>query len=864
MPKSFRLRQIKIKKKSTKRGSTRRKMSTTLRSKNKSSGSIMSMLNMLKGGLNQVSRSDILKQLRILVNQDKMLSVLSYLTKGIMVVDSSEKKLISYRDTLFIGIMRMKKCIYFQFIINVIFLNLYNYLNPFLNAMTKYLGRTKTQHGGVNLMQIARAIIGNIIVIQILVQAQIAQSEMTESKMEETGIVPIDFKQVDKLHPTEITIRGKRFEPIKQVLMENPMQTCDVTDAETGERCMEEITESFNIKGSRNPKNIKLTKPIQYSFMGTSYEELFTSFNQGSFELNENMKHTCNRIIEMEERDIPNPIVWKHENIYEYLKKEVEELNKIKKNEYIRKLKEEEEENKRRIEHLKKESKKEEIKSIGKKSVSMFFFQTPSEVMPIEQQTQLEPITEVQDIDYSTYVPQKVIENNNKELAVLTKELQTQINEEDMNKLIMDMAQKGLCEKGKCPTTDDSQEMYNVLLSANSKFQPEFQKTFKNINRKDYFERLCNKAFEQPVMAVFNKTATSMEIRLPTNWYMIRIVLANMIYHLERDYPVLIKKELTEVDLSKKTDTRMKSLYELSVVFLKIINDFEETMVSTYRLTPATTTELKRTSIRIFEATYQRIQEISDTNLPVSKKYTAEQQVLYQQKKHSLQQMREQTTEQLSDQVKHFLNITSSFVTPVKESTINAFQGIGDILVSSAVDTIITPASRIILNAGYLGQDMLKTILTYASIGVLVVLIVKYGLISKTASFVHGVGERAVNRLTRKRRSPVQQQIVAPPVVEENPSLSVVQAQPVAPSSSVVTRTQRVPPKPLPGQPIEYYKNPPYGVEYFMNNHIIPVRPDEWPAPSGYAWIPVTVTNPVTNVTESGWTLAERRRFGRR
>jgi hypothetical protein len=868
MPKSFRLRQIKIKKKSTKRGTTNRKSrSSTLRTKTKSSDSIMSMLNTLRSGLNQVSSSDILKEMKRLINQDKMLSVLLYITKGIMIADGSEKEIISYRETLFVGIMRMKKCIYFQYIINVIFLNLHNYLKPLLGAMTKYMGRGKTQHGGMNLMQIAMAIIGNVFIIQTLIQAQIAQSDMTGIKMDKSGVVPIDFKHVDNLHPTEITIQGKKFEPIKQVLMENPMHTCDVTDEETGERCMEEITESFNIKGSRNKKNIKLTKPIQSSFMGTSYEDLFTTFNQGSFELNENMKHTCNRIIEMEERELPNPITWKHENIYSYLKKEVEELNKRKKDEYVRKLKEEEEENKRRIETLKKESKKEEIKSIGKKSVGMFFFQTPSEVVPVEQPGQLEPIAEVQEIDFSTYVPPKVIEHGNKELAILTKELQTQINEEDMNKLIMDMAQKGLCEKGKCPTSDDSQDMYNILLSASSKFQPELQKTFKTLNRKDYFERLCNKAFDKPVMAFFNKTATSMEVHLPTNWYMIRIVIANMIYHLERDYPSLIQKELTEVDLSKKTDTRLKSLYELSVVFLKIINDFEETMVSTYRLNPSTTTDLKKTSIRIFESTYQRIQEMSDTNLPVSKKYTAEQQVLYQQKRDSLQQKREQTTEQIREQVKHFFDMTSSFVTPVKESTISAFQGIGEILVSSAVDTIITPASRIIMNAGYLGQDMLQTILTYSSIGVLIILIIKFGIISKTASFIHGVGETAVKRLTRKRRSPLQiqqpqQQISAPAVLEEVSSLQVIQPQPVVRPSSV--ENQRVPPKPLPGKPIEYYMNPPYGAEYFMNNHIIPVRPDGWPAPPGYAWIPVSVTNPVTNVQESGWTLAERRRFGSR
>lgn len=746
MPKSFRIRKINVRKRSTKRGKTSRTRQTRRTPRTSAIKENKAVLSTLRKAFGEVKLADILMELKHLVVQDKKLSALLFLAKSLP-MDGSDAQFGRYQETLVTGLLRMKKCLAFQFNFNALMLSLHNKVIPLISALSNASGK-KTQRGGANFMQLLTAIIVYVFLIQVLVQAQYQQSKETEAEMERSQMVPIDFSQVDKLHPTSITVHGKEFEFLKTTIMENPMHTCSVRDEETEEKCMRTITESLDIdfRNTAAIKSKKLSKTVVREFFGTSVDDLLTTFNRGSAELNKHMKQTCERIVELEERDVPSPIVWNHQKMYDALKAKLDYANREKQRRYIETLRQKEAEEKRELARLEQESKNKEIKSTAKSTLLSLFGKTPVDIVPVEMKS---TATLPAPVDYATRVPERLLEHDNAHVATLNEELNEGITQTEMNALMMDMAKKGLCEKGKCPTAQDSQEVYNLLMEEVVKIQPEYQKTARERNKKAYFDKLCKKTFEMPVMAAFNKTGNSMDVYLPTNWYMIRIVLANMVHHLLQDYPILINKELTLVDLSNKVNVRLKGLYELSVVFLKIIGDFEEKMIDTYQLTPATSAELKVASIQIFDSIDKSLTELSYMDFPLSKKYTAEQESIYQQKREATQQTRAHKEESVKDTSTHYFNMVSSAITPAKEAAVSGLYGLGDILDATLVNTLGIPMKF----ADYFGNKLLNVVLKFSSVFVFLILVYKYGLLSKIASATNVILEKGTARLTRKRRS---------------------------------------------------------------------------------------------------------------
>lgn len=745
MPKSFRIRKINVRKKSTLKTQKARHTRRTPRTSAKKG--VGSVLATLRSAFNEVKSADILMELSNLVAQNKKLSVLEFLVKSLSTSDTAAFH--QYRETLFIGILRMKKCLAFQFSFNVLMFALHNRLSLLLKVTSKMASR-KTQRGGANFMQLLTAIIVHIFLIQTLIQAQHLQSKGTEMEMERTKMVPLDFSQVDKLHPTSITVHGKEFEFLKTTIMENPMHTCSVRDEETEEQCMNAITESLDIdfRKTTSIKSKKISKPVIREFFGTSVDDLLTTFNRGSVELNKHMKRTCERIIELEESDVPSPVVWNYQKMYDALKEKLDYANREKQRRYLETLKQKEAEEKRELARLEQEAKNKEIQSTAKNTLFSLFGKTPTEIVPVEVKAVARVSAATPAIDYATRVPERILDHDNTDISTLASEINKEITQTEINSLIMDMAKKGLCEKGKCPTAEDSQEVYNLLMEEVVKIQPEYQKTARDRNKKAYFDKLCKKTFEMPVMASFNKTGYSMDVYLPTNWYMIRIVLANMIHHLQQDYPILINKELSSLDLANKVDVRLKGLYELSVVFLKIINDFEEKIIDTYRLTPATSAELKGVSVQIFDSIDKSLTELSELQFPLSMKYTAEQESIYQQKREATQQKRSHVEESVKDTSTHYFNMVSSAISPAKEAAVSGLHGVGDILDATLINTLGIP----IRFADYYGNQLWSIVFKYSSIAVFIILVYKYGLLSKVASATNTLIEKGTKRMTRKRR----------------------------------------------------------------------------------------------------------------
>jgi hypothetical protein len=760
MPKSFRIKQIKIRNTKTKsRKNTRiSKTKKTSIPRTSVTKGVNSIVSSLRNVFNKVKREDILREMQKLIVQNKKLSVLLFLVKSLSINENEKGSDIhSYRETLFIGIMRMKRCLAFHFSLNTLIFNLHNKMIPLLNTLYKISGR-KTQRGGANFIQLFTSIIVYVFLIQSLIQAELKQSDETEDNLKSSGIVPINFKEVDRLHPISIRVNGKEFEFIKTTIMDNPMNTCSVRNEKTEESCMYSITESLDIDSQETTLKAKiLSKPLTLRFFGTSVEELISTFNTGSFELNNNMKKMCERIIEMEERDVPSPAIWKYENMHKSLKKQFEDFDKKRKDRFVKQLTQKKEDEIKSLELSNKETKNRGIQENAVRTLSSFFSMTPIEVFPVKKETIVPAPASPK--DYSNVIPEKLMDPNNYQLAPLKEEIKSPISQNELDSVVVDIAKMGLCEKGTCPTNtpEDSRELHSIIVKEHAKFHIELEKVSSERNKEAYFDKLCKKSFENYPMARFNETGDSMEVYIPTSWYMIRVVLSNMIYHIKRDYPELVRKEITDVDITNPTNARLKGIYELSFVFLKIINDFEETMTSTYRLTPSTTAEVKKTSIKIFDEINYRISETHSTDFPLSKKYAEEKEMTYQQKRQAIQQARSHREESVKDTSQHYLNLVASAAEPIKEGIEDVTSNIGEILQSSIVNIAFDPLKDVLTNIKLLGKDVLNAIFLYSSIGVFIILILKFGLLYKTSKAISNISETGTNLFTRKKKLELEQ-----------------------------------------------------------------------------------------------------------
>lgn len=848
MPKSFKLRHIKIKKKSVRNRKIQHSKSRRSKSLKSSVRGVGEVFTTLKDAYNKVTRNNILGALSRLMIQYKKLSYLLFLTKSLLTKERTE---IKYQETLFDGLLRMKKCLSFHFIILSLTLKLHNKVTLFLKTLSKSSGR-KGQRGGTKFTKLITSIVILSFFIQTLISAQNQQSMELQTRMEKKRDLPFDF---NGLANNEVVIRdGQTFRYMKPELIVDPMEYCSVLNKSTSEECMHTITQGFSLyaqyaptEGETLSARIKEEPPskLGYFGFGTTEEDLVDTVNEYASIFNENMKLECRSIIELESSKLPRTLIFTHEQLSNYMKQKIESRNKKIENEYVTSLKQKSDANKKNKKLL--EQGIEYSKNIASVSSSIQTIPVLNPVKAFVSPSAGIPVDLDEEFEYEDEDGEEIISINESQLNELNDKKNKALTQEEVDSLMLEMANEGYCLEDSC---NFSNELNNIVKETKSKFYDEYRNREVEGNRLAYLKKICATTFKDPVKATLVKsgTNTSMLVQLPTNWYMIRIVIANMMYHIKRDNPNLIERSYLDLNPTNTTEIRLKSMYDMSYVFLKIIEDFEETIKSTFDQPPKTKDKLKQTIITVFNEGTRLLKEIQGDPLQLSMKKHQEIQSMLSRQNVELENKRANELESWMNYFNHYINLGA---TPLSSSTI-AFQrgmeGFGD-----TVNVIFMNTLGVTLNyADIFGQDLVRVVLTYLMIPVLLVLVTVGSMRAIRKEITGGPFSGFFTR--RRKKSPQNQSLSQAQSQLGNQSQQVSQSQlQLENQSQPLSQAQTQPflaiegipqignlQPPIPNMAIDYYKDG-YGMDYFKT-HVMPVmNPSQWKLPMGYKWSRVNV-----------------------
>lgn len=900
MPKSLSISSKKTRKTSKKYSiSTRTKNARELRRNTRKSHNNISYknkpiiinkyLNALDVVVSSSPAKSILNQMKKMVMQDTMLSGLLMMIQQIPIENSTasnEVKILQYRDTLYTGVLRMKKYIAYQMILQS---NLAS-LQTYMSTLSKYLVResNRIQSGGVDILKLVSQILGVSVFIPLLINAESNQVVSVDNVFRTTNLPHTNFNEIDDLKD-EIVLYGHKFKSVQQDIPPHLYEMCNVED----EGCMEQITKGFSLKSTYKTRQPIRTTPVsQFEEFNTFgklsgknmkiVSEIMKTFNDDFKELSDSLFKGCKRIVDIMQREPPELVLWNEQETYNKLKSLSERIANKNIADYNLKLSKQKEEAKR----IEAENKRIEVEEENKRKIKENQKRDRDEAMHqismniLRQEAANTKYNTV--VDHTKYFPKVHIHPRKKsytkrgvllvnsagslnstdiESVNITSAFENQLSLQQYEEITNSLAQLNVFESGNEPiNVMTAVEVYKI---AKERMVSKREKQI-NQNSKDYFNRLCKEAFEKNIRTYYDSNTQSINLDMDTNWYMIRVVMANLINTVEEQHSSHINMPISKLRDSK--DIRIKSLYELSKLFVNVMDDFEYGVIKVYNNVPKQTAkELYMETSQVFASTKAIVshQLVPDTSLfPLTEKKEFEIKTIKEMQRNKTLEGWKNFIDDIEDKTETVVSSFGAFMDPLKAGVNTFIKGVGEIeqtAISSILVDRVDKTMKDVLNISLTGLTAMSVI----GVSFIIVMCMVYykfvgrllfgSKIKTPISPVPVISQSSAPEAPSPALAPVIVPVVAPLESQPTPPPPPPPTPVAVPPRASNTTTRRVPPKPLPGKPIEYYMSPPYGAEYFKT-HIIPVRPSEWVPPKGYVWSLVTVDS-----GEKGWVLAKTR-----
>ena len=736
--------------------------SKTRKSANRSSQSLVSrpiLINHYVDNLNtivgKVSTEKIIGFMKKMLVQNNMLTGLLMMIQTIPVSNSKTKEemeIMGYRDTLYKNVMKMKKYIAYQMTIQSTIASLHGYMSTLAKVLVNSMN--KVQSGGVNVLQLILKIMTTSIFISAVLNAesQLVISQNKEVKKQHGAYE--NYETMDKLN--EIVVHGHRFVNTEENTMPHLHQLCNINSDPT---CMETITRGYSLTRDYKQYVPELSTPVsQFEEFGTIgrwrghhmklVSGLMKQFNSYSAELSDMLYEGCLKIVNSIQGQPTEIVVWTLQETYDDLQKASEKIaqrniDTFNLNFKKQKIKEEQEEKlKKEEEKLKKEDERrlKEIReathrlqlasfaaqereqnqkqpqsqgwlsSLSSLTPSVFGTSSPVKELPATVQPRFKNENKVKIHPRRLAKFQQGLSSLNSSALVLTKvekeaekvveTFEEQISKTQMTEIVHSLAQIGLFEKESIPmNVNNFVDVYQIARKSYKKTA----KTEIKQSTKIYFNNLCRTTFVKPIRAFYNESTEHIQLDMDTNWYMLRVVMANLMNTIEEKHSKFLDLPIDNIKLSN--ELRIKSVYELSKLYVKILTDFEHNLIQVYNKIPKNSVnELYSETTDIFATTNAMIKhQIVSENaslFPYTVKNKIQMDMLKSMQKEIWSEQWKEFLTATQETVNNTIAISSAILSPAKEWTKIGIEGVSDVG-QTAIKSIIMKPFRVVVDETY-------------------------------------------------------------------------------------------------------------------------------------------------------------------
>ena len=821
-----------------------------------------------------------------MVVQDNMLTGLLMMIQKIPTSNNKtreEMEIIGYRDTLYKNVMKMKKYLSYQMILQSNIAILHTHMSTLVKLLKKEMNRVH-QSGGVNVIELIMNIMGASLLISALINAE---SDITISaglELRTNSGAYDNYKKMDNLLDG-LVIYGHKFINAEANTMPHLHELCDVNGDPT---CMEKVTQGYSLTREYKPYHRPLSTPLsQFSEFGKIgrwrgqhvkiITKLMNQFNSYSSELNGMLYAGCLKLVDTIQSEPPELVIWNLQEAYDNLQRISEQIAKenidnynlnVKKEQalkYAKEKKEKEErekqemrdrekskreEEKRRKEEEREEEHRQEMHRVRmnmlkpQKSEGLLssFFVTPSKKLIEEEEV----------VDYSKFFPhlnskvpihprkkahtkrgvlllnvssQSTANKVEENVKAVSTAFENQVSEEQMKEISYALAQVGIFEKEQAPMNiKNVVEVYKISRAQEKKSTKAQIKQ----GSKNYFNNLCKASFEKPIRASYNETTEMIQLDMDTNWYMLRVIMANLMNTVEESHSKYIGMPISELKNSR--ESRIKSLYELSKLYVKILDDFEFGLITVYNGVPKNSVEeLYAQTTEVFASTNAMVkhQIVSEnaSRYPYTVKNEIEMSMLKSIQKEKWRDQWSEFLESTQETVNNTIAISSAFLSPVKDWTKNALEGISEIEKSAVSSIIMNPIQHMMDESFNMSMSALASV-SVLSVAFMMIMTMCYYKFAGRIIF-GSIGKK------KKQQVPQIESLEIPPQPQPQPpsqpqSQPQPPAEPQIPAQPTFTPTPPPPPQlpqnlqpgqPFPLPPLPYQPPPPGTPQQYAQQH---------------------------------------------
>jgi hypothetical protein len=779
---------------------------------------------------------------------DTMLSGMLMMIQKIPIYSTTDKdeiEIMEYRDTLYKSVLKMKKYISYQMIVQSNIASLHAYMSTLVKLLVK--GMNRVQSGGVNVMKLVSEIMGTVIFISALINAENQVIISANRELHMNAATYSNYKNMDNVMQG-LVIHGHTFVNAEENMMPHLHEMCNVTGDPT---CMETITRGYSLTPDYKPYAPSMSTPVsQFEEFGTigrwrgqhmkMVSGLMKQFNSYSEELTGMLYEGCLKIVNSIQSEPPELVIWTLQEAYDSLNKVSEQIAKenidnynlnVKREmaiKYAKEKKEKEEKEKKEMEEKEKAKKEEEKRKRQekreeeyneqmhqvrmsllkpKKSDGLFsFFGNPAsnpieeEVVdykkyfphanvPIHHRSRHNTNRGVMLVNASAIIPNKVEEKTE---PIITS-FENQLSEEKMTEITNALAQVGLFEKGSTPmNVKNIIEVYKISRTHEKK---RVKAQIKQ-NTKTYFNNLCKTTFVKPIRAFYNETTQNIQLDMDTNWYMLRVVMGNLMNTVEEHHAKYLSTPIA--DLKTSGGVRIKSLYELSKLYIKVLDDFEFGLIKVYSGVPKNSVEeLYTQTTDVFASTNAMItHQIVSENASLFP-YTVKNEIeMGMIKSMQTERWRGQWREFLSstqETVNNTIAISAAVLSPAKDWTKELLKNVGE-LEKTAVSSIVIDQFHHIMDEAF---NLSVTAL--ASVSVICVTF----MMIMTMCYYKFAGRLLFGSVGKKKKGQVEELGTQVPPPPPPPQLMQIPPPPPPPPRMPVRVSQTPqPPPPPPPAPV--------------------------------------------------------------